>query len=183
MRKKLIYIVGASGVGKTTLVNYIQNKYPKLKIIEGRGREFLIPNIPYDEQMNESLQVKINIANTNILLKEIVEENNSILLRGPICSIAYAKVLNKAPYMIPLLKEQIPFLLKYSYILYIPIEFPMVEGDLTRGINKEVQLQTDNEILNIFEEFNIKYLKISGRIEERCIQLTNFIENIIKKES
>ena len=163
--------VGGSSSGKSTLLEYIQERYI-IETKEVSARKFLDPTKgSYDEQMCDELESKINFyylieTFNNILLAKKGE--NIVTTRCIIDSLAYTHSLKAAEYLIPQMEEVVELLKNEIVILYTPCDFPMKQvEDKLRGMNEEIRQKTDKEFLKLIEKFNIPHYLISGSIRER----------------
>lgn len=189
-RNKIFTFVGASGVGKSTCMNYLKNNY-NIDCVELSARPFLKNNgESYDIQMTDSIQNNIQFNNTTTLLKTIIKNERGKLPRS-ICysrsmldPISYALALNKG---LDCWKQQIQLIkeMKNEFIyLYIPIEFEMSDVlDKKRGTNEEVRNKTNEHIVYYLKNLDILYYTICGSIKERekILDKIMYIYNIDKK--
>ena len=190
MKNKIFTFVGASGVGKSTCMNYLRDNY-SIDCIELSARPFLKNNgESYDIQMTDSIQNNIQFNNTTTLLKTIIKNERGKLPRS-ICysrsmldPISYALALNKG---LDCWKQQIQLIkeMKNEFIyLYIPIEFEMSDVlDKKRGTNEEVRNKTNEHIVYYLKNLDILYYTICGSIKERekILDKIMYIYNIDKK--
>ena len=168
--KRIITFCGASGTGKTTLLNYLKENY-KIECKELSARPFLPKGESYDISMNDDIQYNIMFNNSITLLKELTDYKGPICYtRGPIDVLAYSKSLEKG---IACQEQQLE-LIKYLYeekgvtLFYLPIEFDMEDKeDTLRGTNQKIRNLTDKYIQDIIKKLEIPHTKIVGSIEER----------------
>lgn len=183
-KNKIFTFVGASGVGKSTCMNYLRDNY-NIDCIELSARPFLKNNgLSYDIQMTDSIQNNIQFNNTTTFLKTIIKNERGELKRSICFSrsnidvLAYALTLNKG---LDCWKQQIQLIeeLKNEFVyLYIPIEFDMNDkSDLKRGTNEKVRNETNEHICYYLKSLNIPYHTISGSIERRKEILDKIMEN------
>jgi len=165
--------VGASGTGKSTLLNYIKENYPTVKIEELGAREFLPKNgQSYDVSMTDSIQTCVSLNNLKQFAKAIIDKDSVVYSRSPIDVIAYSLVLNKGIQLIPLLEDWVTYIKDRVTFLYLPIEFDLTDSDdVLRGLNETVRKDTDKAILKELNKLNIPVTIISGTIEERQVQI------------
>lgn len=180
MDKQLFCFVGASGVGKSTLLNYIQAHF-NLSVTEVSARPFLPKHMDYVNSLDLFSQVLITQNRFVSFLEQAINNEPTVFSRSPIDSLAFERVLKKAPFIEKLLKRQIDVSKPILQYLYIPIEFPMESKDDTiRGTNAEIQLRTDFEIVKALKEHEINYITINGSVSERCKQLDEIL-NVYKR--
>jgi nicotinamide riboside kinase len=163
-----IWITGSHSVGKTTLLNKLEwNKINE--IARTAMRHFW--KTP-QEMDNRELEIFQN----HLFFKQIREELakwDFITDRTIIDVLAYSKKLE----VYNILKDRAKTFLNqfpYDILFYIPIEF-WLEEDWTRFSWTEYQIEIDNNIKELLEEFNIKYHIITWSLEERLNNINNII--------
>lgn len=165
MNRQIFIFCGASGTGKTSLLNYITKTYKGVRCKELSARPYLPKNDSYDKTLTDELQAIIVQHRTLSILEDLLKDhqNHLIYSRGPIDNLAYQRVLNKGLFLKDCSIREIEILKNYATFLYLPIEFEMNDKeDTIRGVNKEVQINTDKAILEIFEEFSIPFISLQG---------------------
>jgi len=168
MKEKIFAFAGASGVGKTTLLTYIEANF-NIKVEELSARPFLPRNgKDYVDSLNKESQVLITMNRFTSFLEAMLNNEPTVFTRSTIDSLAYEMVLKKAPFLLDLFNRQVEVTKEMATYLYIPIEFEMEESaDRVRGTNIEIQKQTDGAIQQILKGNNIKYRVVKGSKEER----------------
>jgi hypothetical protein len=63
----------------------------------------------------------------------------------------------------------------YSHVFYLPIEFPIVLDGL-RPDDPSYQREIDRRLLSILRAHDIRYVTLTGSVEERIAQIEKFIE-------
>ena len=193
MKNKIFCFVGASGTGKSTLLNYIQNEYGRdLECKELSARKFLIKGNSYDNTMTDEIQSKIMYYYVETLYKYYIEikekENkgeryNLFLSRFIIDTLAYARVLNHSLQFEDQLLETIKYFKDKVILLYTPADFPIkdIKDDL-RGNNEEIRQKTNEEILKILKETNMSFYTIQGDLQNRQLELDKVLQenNVFK---
>jgi len=165
--KKLYCIAGASGTGKSTLLDYVRENFA-INVKEVSARPFLPKDTDYVKGLTTDSQVLITQNRFVDFIEKIVKPVPTLFSRSPVDSLAYEEVLVKAPFLIPLLKRQIEITKPLIQYLYVPIEFEMDnEDDIVRGNNRAVQIQTDDCIVKIMSRMYIEPIVIRGLKEER----------------
>src|SRR5574344_1654598 len=164
-----IVLIGSHGTGKTSILDELKKEHPNTFIITEVVRELHKKGINISENGNNKSQYVI--FNT---YQELFEQNkNYISDRGLVDTLAYDRYLykHKKISQIVLLNHQQAlrrFLKKNPDVIhiYFPIEFDLVD-DGVRSTNKEFQKEIDNYVVDILNEYNINYIKVSGSVEER----------------
>jgi len=175
--EKLFAFMGASGVGKSTLLSYIEENFT-LNVEELSARPFLPKDgRDYVNSLDSTSQVLITMNRFVSLSESIINCKPTVFSRSTIDSLAYEMVLKKAPYLVQLLQRQVEITKNSFTYLYIPIEFDMKNGsDMIRGSNRKIQLETDKAIKEVLEYHKIDYLTVSGNKEERFKKLDMIFE-------
>lgn len=182
--KKLIFLTGASGVGKSTLLKHIDAHYFDGDIIgvESSARPFLPKGGSYDQTLTDESQAIIVQSRTLSVLDFILNSPSeaAIFTRSAIDNLAYQRVLQKGQFMDECNKREVALLANADNVvfIYIPIEFPLDSKDKVRGTNEEVRTATDKVIYDILTEFNIPHYTIKGTIEERCHSLDVILQKL-----
>jgi len=152
MTKKLYCLVGASGTGKSTILNYIRLHF-NITVMEVSARPFLPTDTDYVNGLTTDSQVLITQNRFTSFIEHAVKGETIFFSRSPIDSLAYEKTLKKAPFLENLLNRQIEVTKHLIEYIYLPIEFNMEESeDVVRGTNKEVQELTDFHIKDILKQ-------------------------------
>lgn len=160
-------LVGASGVGKSTILNHLKDVY-SLEVTEVSARPFLPADIDYVNSLDEKSQTLITQHRFVSILEGMFMDHPIVYSRSPIDSLAYELALQKAPHLIPLLRHQVEISKHFVIYIYLPVEFEMTAtDDIQRGTNRKAQLDTDKAIQQIFEDHKVKFQKLSGTKEER----------------
>jgi nicotinamide riboside kinase len=179
---KVFCFVGVSGTGKTTLLNYIKDKF-NIDTCEVSARDFLPKDIDYINGSNERLEVLISQHRFLSIVNSIINKKVTVFSRSPIDSASYQMALNTAPFLEPLLFRQIQEIRnKISYI-YIPIEFTLAkENDVVRGNDEIMRQVVDNYIHDLFRKFDISYTTVKGTVEQRCKLIDKIFKNYKKRK-
>jgi len=182
MDKKLFCLVGASGTGKSTLLNYVKGHF-LVQVTEVSARLYLPKDTDYVNGLTSESQVLITQNRFTSFVECLNNAFPTLFSRSPVDSLAYEHVLKKAPFLNELLTRQIQvtkWMVKY---LYLPIEFEMESNDdIVRGTNKDIQLKTDKAIKDILFENEISYTTINGSKEERFKKLDSIFWQYRKKK-
>lgn len=171
----MIYcLCGASGTGKTTLLNYIRDNF-NIDVLEVSARPYLPKDKDYVKSSNETNQILITQNRYIDITNAIMQAKPTVFSRSPIDSLAYEYALNICDSIIPLLERQIDSTYEFIEYIYLPIEFKM-EYDEVRGNDEEMRENVDNQIINIFNRFKINYHILKGDVKQRCIQLDEILK-------
>jgi predicted ATPase len=170
-QKKRIILTGAQGTGKTTLMNALATDGTKTLSI---AREQAIEaGWSPETGSSEDYQKKLFAA----LLKAVSSKKNYISDRGLTCVAAYtfdgalSGSINRKTADLQYGKLQ-----KFHndnpdvLLVYLPIEFEL-EDDGTRNTDKANQLKMDFLIKNLLDTSGVKYITVTGSVEERVKQI------------
>lgn len=177
-QKKRIILTGAQGTGKTTLMNALATDGTKTLSI---AREQAIEaGWSPETGSSEEYQKKLFAA----LLKAVSSKRNYVSDRGLSCVAAYTfdgalngsikKKTADSQYM-----KLVKFHAENPDVLlvYLPIEFEL-ENDGVRNSNKEDQLKMDFLIKNLLDTSEVKYITVTGTVEERVKQIEDYLKSI-----
>lgn len=175
--KKRIILTGAQGTGKTTLMNALAADGTKTLSL---AREAAINNggLPTDEQ-RETFQKNLFAT----AFKTLSSKRNYISDRGLTCIAAYTflgalrnsvkkKTADNQYLKLQKFHNDNPDIL----LVYLPIEFD-IEDDGMRSTDKEHQAAIDFMIKNILDTSGVKYITVTGTIEERVAQVEAALSN------
>lgn len=88
--------------------------------------------------------------------------------------LVYGEIIFKDEAVKKVLREVVKENANYDFVFYLPIEFPM-ELDGLRSENLEFQKEVDRRYKEFLDEFGIKYITLSGSVEERINQALQLI--------
>jgi predicted ATPase len=176
--KKRIIITGAQGTGKTCLMNALAADGTRtMSIARDTANELGWP--PTDDQIEKYQKDLFAKA-----LKAFSSKKNYISDRGLTCIAAYTfdgalaeKVTKKTA------DNQYLKLQKFHQdnpdilIVYTPIEFA-IEDDGLRSVDVAYQEKIDFFIKNILDTAGIKYITVTGTVEERVAQVEKALSNL-----
>lgn len=161
-----IAFTASHGCGKTSLANHFPNRIDE--IARTVINKLWSPDKMKQEQWDEFQQ--------EVMDKQIEAELNMwdfISDRSVIDVLAYATRFC-TPKKLRALKDQAEEHMKnnpYDIVFYIPIEFPL-EKDWLRFEDEHYQEIIDLQILKYLKRYKIKYITVSGTIEQR-LQIIN----------
>lgn len=169
--KKRIILTGAHGTGKTTLMNELAKDGTRTLSIARDAAT--AGNYPPTDDAREAYQKDLFAAG----FKALSSKKNYISDRGLTCIAAYTffnalsgKITKKTA------DNQYLKLQKFHndnpdiLVVYVPIEFELTEDGL-RSVDTEEQAAIDFMIKNILDTAGIKYITVTGTVEERVAQI------------
>lgn len=172
-----IYLAGAHGTGKSTLVRALQEKLPNMKQMTDMSKLFLSTekkDIQTDFDSEEFIEFQKRIFLW--CAREYVFAENTIFSRSLADSYAYMLYAKKNTHIWTTewtLKTLIEF--SYTYLsetrglyVYCPIEFELTnDGNSLRPLDIEYQQGIDKYIKEFLEETGTYYVTATGTVEER----------------
>ena len=169
--KKRIILTGAHGTGKTTLMNELAKDGTRTLSIARDAAT--AGNYPPTDDAREAYQKDLFAAG----FKALSSKKNYISDRGLTCIAAYTffnalagKITKKTA------DNQYLKLQKFHndnpdiLVVYVPIEFELTDDGL-RSVDTEEQAAIDFMIKNILDTAGIKYITVTGTVEERVAQI------------
>lgn len=177
-QKKRIILTGAQGTGKTTLMNELSKDGTRTLSV---ARQFATDN-NWSAENGTNEEYQKNLFKT--LKKELSSKKNYISDRGLTCVAAYtfekavsgeiAKEVADSQYIdIVKFANDNPDAL----LAYVPVEFD-IEDDGVRNVDKDHQAAIDFLIRNILETSGIKYITVTGSVEDRVKQIEDALSNM-----
>lgn len=177
-QKKRIILTGAQGTGKTTLMNALAADGTKTLSI---AREQAI-EAGWSPETGSSEDYQKKLFAT--LLKAVSSKKNYVSDRGLSCVAAYTfdGAINGSIPKKTADNQYIKFVKFHTenpnvLLVYLPIEFE-IEDDGTRNTDKADQKKMDFLIKNLLDTSGVKYITVTGSIEERLKQIEDTLETI-----
>lgn len=168
-----IAIIGAQGVGKTTLAKQINQHYPDFKILPEAAR--LAVEAGYKLDHTATTETELWLIAKQIELES--EENMWVADRCCIDLFAYIlHLFSKESSLIEFAtKTLVPRFREYDLVLYLPSGEFVIEDDGIRTTDLKFQQDIDERIRDILEKHKISFLKIVGSPEERLIRVKDLL--------
>ncbi len=169
---KIYAFTGASGTGKTTLLNEINNLKGMIKTIELSGRPYLPKDGDYVSNKSDSINRRIGYGSLVTITQSLLENKHHSLFfsRCAIDRLAYSRTLDVGRDLDDItIKEIKEIVIPYIQVFYLPVEFdiPKDENDIIRGNNEDIRKATDENVKKILKEFNVPHNTLSGSVEDR----------------
>lgn len=171
-----ICFTGAQGTGKTTILN----KFKDLGVP-------VITEVVRNLKKEKGIKINLDggIETQNMIwqaYKELLSNEKSYISdRCLVDVISYTEAgIQSHPDMEGLLEEQYVDLVKFNQAnpdiiyIYFPIEFPVVD-DGVRSIDEKYRKDVDKIIKHNLDILNLKYLTISGSVEDRYKQIIDYV--------
>lgn len=169
-QKKRIILTGAQGTGKTTLMNALAED----------GIRTISHIRKYAEQKNIDITTASELGQKEFfksLKKELSHKSSYISDRGLTCVAAYTfdKALDNIISKKTADKQYMDIIKFHTdnpdiLLVYVPIEFE-IEDDGKRSTDAVFQKKIDFLIKNILDTAQLKYITVTGSVEERKAQI------------
>lgn len=169
-QKKRIILTGAQGTGKTTLMNALAKD----------GTRTISHIRKYAAQQDIDITSASELGQKEFfksLKKELSSKKSYISDRGLTCVAAYTfeKALDNIISKKTADKQYMDIIKFHSenpdiLLVYVPIEFE-IEDDGTRSVDAAFQQKIDFLIKNILDTTQVKYITVTGSVEERKAQI------------
>lgn len=173
---KRIVLTGAQGTGKTTLMNELSKD--GTRTISHIRKTAAENNLDISTATEEGQKIYFKT-----LKKELSSKKSYVSDRGLTCVAAYTfdkavtgEISKKTA------DKQYMDLVKFHndnpdvLLVYVPIEFA-IEDDGERSVDPDFQLKIDFLIKNILDTSGIKYITVTGTIEERLKQINDALNH------
>ena len=168
-----IAIIGAQGVGKTTLAQQINKDYPQLKILPEAAR--LAQKAGYKLDHTATVETELWLINKQIELEN--GDENWVADRCGIDILAYIQYLfsqeNKLIEFAT--KTLVSKFSNYDLVIYLPSGEFAIEDDGLRTTDVKFQKEIDDQIRDILEKHKIQFIKIVGSPKERLAKVKKLL--------
>lgn len=173
-----IFITGAQGVGKSTLVRELHKALPDLSVFDSVSKDFMRVK---QDQFDPEFQLRISLKCLDIY----VNERDFISSRSYFDSLAYPQ-LNKSmednarDTILNMVKLYEPLVFQDDCIyIYLPIEFELSgDGNALRDTDREYQERVDNTIRDLIDcsHHKDRIYGIGGDVDSRVKQVLNIMK-------
>lgn len=168
-----IFLTGAQGTGKSTLVNCISEVFPTLKKRDSMSKKFMND---IEDQTTDDFQKKISLYCLNMY----VNGRNFISSRSYFDSIAYPTVNDKVKWekLIEMNRSYKSYMFQDDcYYFYLPIEFRISNrGNNLRLVDPFYQKKVDTIIRNEINHTDFEHIyTITGNVDERLHKIISIL--------
>lgn len=168
-----IAIIGAQGVGKTTLAKQINKHYPDFKILPEAARLAKEAGYNLDETATTETELwliakQIDLENTE---GKWVADRSSIDLLAYIHHL-FAKESSLIEFAT---KTLVPRFSMYDLVIHLPSGQFTIENDGLRSTDEKFQQSIDGRIRDILKKHKIPFSEIVGSPEERLARVKKLI--------
>ncbi|MEK7140378.1 MAG: ATP-binding protein [Patescibacteria group bacterium] len=169
-----IAIIGAQGVGKTTLAQQINKDYPDFKILPEAAR--LAKEAGYALDQTATVETELWLITKQIELENT--ESKWIADRCGIDLLAYIHHLfsEESALIEFATKTLVPGFNNYDLVLYLPGGQFAIEDDGVRITDIKFQQDIDWRIRDVLEKHKIPFVKIIGSPKERLAKVKNLLK-------
>lgn len=170
-----IAIIGAQGVGKTTLAQQINKDYPKINILPEAAR--LAQKAGYKLDHTATVDTELWLINKQVELEST--EDNWVADRCGIDLLAYIEYLfsHETDLIEFANKKLVPKFSNYDLVIYLPSGEFAIEDDGIRTTDIKFQTDIDGKIREILEKYKIKFIKIVGTPDERLKKVKEILSS------
>ncbi len=168
-----IAIIGAQGVGKTTLAQQINIDYPEFKVLPEGAR--LAEKAGFKLDHTATVETELWLINKQSELES--EQDNWVADRCGIDLLAYIQYLFSQEHNLIEFanKTLVPKFSNYDLVIYLPSGEFGIEDDGLRTTDIKFQKDIDDNIKDILEKHKIPFVKIVGTPEERLEKVKNIL--------
>lgn len=165
--------MGSHGTGKTTLAKALAQKLHFNYIPDIVREEAVKKGFTINENTPPEVQLWLVARQWEL---ETITPESWIADKSLFDYVVYGDLVLKDEDVKKVIRRIVQRNARYDFVFYLPIEFPM-EEDGTRSVAPEFRREIDRRFRKCLAEFNIKYIVLSGSIEERIKQA---LDHIIK---
>jgi nicotinamide riboside kinase len=169
-----IAIIGSHGVGKTTLIQRLKLLYPELNFIDEVARDLQLKYGKSTRDMNDEEKSAFQLEAMETQINQEKKYDSYISDHSAISYLPYSTELPVYNELKAQIRDQYLPILKELKIIYIPIEFGL-ENDGLRFATNEYQKYIDETLVDLMHKYNLKYITITGTVEERLNQISKVI--------
>lgn len=171
-----IAIIGAQGVGKTTLAKQINKEYPDFKILPEAARLAMEAGYKLDQTATTETEVWL-------IRKQLELEGADSKWVADRCGIdLLAYIQHLFPHETALIefatKTLVPRFSNYNLVLYLPSGQFAIEDDGVRMTDVQFQQVIDERIRKVLDTHKIPFIEIAGSPEERLAKVKNLFASI-----
>lgn len=166
-----IIIAGAHGVGKTTLAHKLKEQLG-LPLLPDVAVEAFEKGFAISENTPPEVQFWM-------FARQLELEKMADRFIGDKCLIdysVYADIIFEDDRVKSLLAEMIKNNIKYDYIFYLPVEFP-IEDNGIRSLDPEFQKAVDRRYLEILKDWGLPFVFLPGSIDDRLQKALSVINS------
>ncbi len=174
-----VTVAGSHGVGKTTFTKALAERLGANYISDIVREEAVSKGFTINENTPPEVQIWLVARQWDL---ETTTPENWVADKCLFDYLVYGEIVlerqnsNKAKNALEAIREIVRDNTHYDFVFYLPIEFPM-ELDGLRSEDLEFQKEVDRRYKKILEHFGVKYITLSGSVEERVNQALQYIKN------
>lgn len=182
-RGKVIALTGAHSTGKSTILKELKKLYPELHCLDSVTRKVTTTEQRRLEEMSDNVQERIfeGIVQMEQEVNRLRKTETVVLDRSFLDFTAYTlayygKGLISNSFAEKIFRECQNRLKSglYDIIFYFPVEFDIVD-DGVRSFDKGLQIVIDTTILSMLEFYGVKFIPVTGSVEERLNIIKQYI--------
>lgn len=171
-----IAIIGSHGVGKTTLIQRLKTLYPRHSFVDEVARDLQLKFGKSTRDMNDEEKSEFQLLAMQTQIDQELKYSDYISDHCAISYLPYSIGLEIYDQLRDKIRQHYLPILQQLQIIYIPIEFEL-ENDGLRFVDGQYQKFIDNKLIDILGEYNLKYTKVTGTIDQRLEQIGKIINS------
>ena len=161
-----ITIMGSHGTGKTTLARALAERLNFTYIQDVVREEAVKKGFVINENTPPEVQLWLLMRQWEL---ETTTRGSWVADKSLFDYLVYGDLVLKDEDVKKVIRKIVQQNAKYDYVLYLPIEFPM-EEDGIRSVDPKFREKIDRLFRKCLDEFGVKYIVLSGSVEERIEQ-------------
>lgn len=170
-----ITIMGSHSTGKTTLAKALAKKLNFRYIHDVVREEAVKKGFTINENTPPEVQLWLLLRQWEL---ETTTPEGWVADKSQFDYLVYGDLILKDEIAKKTMRWFVQRNARYDFVFYLPIEFPM-ENDGIRSVDPAFRENIDRLFRNCLDEFGIKYIVLSGSIEERIKQALNHIKKSV----
>jgi nicotinamide riboside kinase len=167
-----ITIAGSHGVGKTTFAKALAERLNFNYIHDVVREEALKKGFVINENTPPEVQLWLVCRQWEL---ENTTSESWVADKSLFDYLIYGEIVLKNEDVKKIIREIVERNARYDFVFYLPIEFPM-ESDGIRSEDLKFQKNIDLLYKKCLKEFGIKYIVLSGSVEERINQALEYLK-------
>lgn len=175
-----IILSGSHCTGKTTMVQFLTETVPSIKIVSSTTRGLKKLGFPINNDQTDNYSIT-QLLGGNRDFENMLTNSDCVFDRTLIDKLAYTRHLVKqgkvAPWVQEMQEKQLSLLIPYfKHIFLLTPDFPLV-GDGVRSEDEQFRQAIHQEFLQIFQDFNIPYHQLMGTLEFKKSVISEYFNN------
>lgn len=158
--------MGSHSTGKTTLAKALAKKLNFTYIQDIVREEAVKKGFVINENTSPEVQLWLLMRQWEL---ETLTPGSWIADKSLFDYLVYGRLVLKDEDVKNVIRKIVQQNANYDFVFYLPIEFPM-EKDGIRSVDPKFREEIDRLFRKCLDEFSVKYIVLSGSVEERIEQ-------------